>query len=106
MKHFLLTYRLASDYLERRAALRDEHLALAQAAVERGRLLLGGAIEGMEEAALLFAGEDATAAEAFARADPYVTNGLVAAWRVREWLTVAGEGAANKVPPADLSPPN
>jgi hypothetical protein len=23
-----------------------------------------------------------------------VTNGLVAAWRVREWVTVVGEGAA------------
>ena len=106
MKHFLLTYRLASDYLERRAALRDQHLTVAQAAVTRGELLLGGAVEGLQEAALLFAGEDASAAEAFARADPYVTNGLVTGWRVREWLTVVGESAANKLPPPDLSPPN
>lgn len=97
MKHFLLTYTLAPDYLERRPALRNEHLALARAAVERGELLLGGALDPADEAMLLFAGEDASAAEAFAKADPYVANGLVTAWRVREWLTVVGEGAANPV---------
>ena len=97
MKHFLLTYTLAPDYLDRRQAFRAEHLALAKASVERGELLLGGALDPAEEAVLLFAGEDGSAAEAFARADPYVANGLVIAWRVREWLTVVGKGAANPV---------
>lgn len=102
MKHFLLTYTLAGDYLERRPAFRAEHLALAQAAAQRGELLLGGAVAGLngeapEEAQLLFAGEDAGGAEAFALGDPYVTNGLVSAWRVREWITVVGEGAASPV---------
>jgi uncharacterized protein len=32
MTHLLLGYRLADDYLERRAALRKDHLALARAA--------------------------------------------------------------------------
>ena len=98
MKHFLLTYTLAPDYLARRAALRAGHLALARAAAERGELLLGGALDPAEEAVLLFAGEDAGAAEAFARGDPYVANGLVTGWRVREWITVVGEGAARPVP--------
>lgn len=102
MRHFLLTYSLAPDYLERRPTFREEHLALARAAVERGELLLGGAVlslpDGLaEEAVLLFAGEDAAIAESFARSDPYVTRGLVAAWRVREWATVVGEGAAQPV---------
>jgi uncharacterized protein YciI len=101
MKHFLLTYTLAPDYLERRPAFRAEHLGLAQAAVARGELLLGGAAgavgQAPDEAVLLFAGEDASAAEAFARADPYVTGGIVERWRVREWVTVVGEGAARPV---------
>jgi uncharacterized protein len=97
VKHFLLTYALAPDYLERRPALRAEHLALATAAADRGELLLGGALEGAEEALLLFAGENPDAAEAFARGDPYVTGGLVTAWRVREWLTMVGKGAAGPV---------
>jgi hypothetical protein len=59
VKHFLLTYTLAPDYLERRPAFRGAHLALAQAAAARGELLLGGALDPPEEAVLLFAGEDA-----------------------------------------------
>jgi uncharacterized protein len=97
MKHFLLTYTLAPDYLERRPAFRDDHLALARAAVARGELLLGGALDPADQAMLLFAGEDAGVAEAFASSDPCVTNGLVTGWRVREWMTVVGAGAANPV---------
>ena len=97
VKHFVLTYTLAPDYLERRPEFRGAHLALARAAAARGELLLGGALAGADEAMLLFAGEEAGAAEAFAETDPYVLNGLVTQWRVREWITVVGEGAAAPV---------
>ena len=101
MKHFLLSYTLAPDYLARRPQFREAHLKQARAAAERGELVLGGAVlgkgGGAEEALLLFAGDDAAAAEAFAQVDPYVTRGLVTSWRVREWLTVVGEGAAQPV---------
>ncbi|WP_144143458.1 YciI-like protein [Paraburkholderia sp. BCC1884] len=93
--HYLLMYDLVPDYVERRGAYRDAHLTLAWAAVERGELLLGGAlIEPTDGAVLLFTGESSAAAEAFAKADPYVLAGLVTRWRVREWMTVVGEGAA------------
>ncbi|MEM5456095.1 MULTISPECIES: YciI-like protein [unclassified Paraburkholderia] len=96
--HYLLMYDLVSDYLERRAAYRDEHLKLAWAATERGELLLAGALaEPTDTAMLLFQGDSAAAAEAFAKADPYVLAGLVTRWRVRQWTTVVGEGAANPV---------
>ena len=101
MKHYLLSYTLAPDYLERRGDFREAHLALAWAAAERGELMLGGAVLGEngepQDALLLFAAESPHAAEAFARNDPYVVNGLVARWQVREWLTVAGEAAASPV---------
>ena len=48
-------------------------------------------------AVLLFKVESRETVEAFARADPYVTGGLVTAWRVREWTTVAGRDALTKV---------
>ncbi|ACD16360.1 MULTISPECIES: YciI-like protein [Paraburkholderia] len=96
--HYLLMYDLVSDYLERRAAYRDAHLKLAWAATERGELLLAGALaEPTDTAVLLFQGDSAAAAEAFAKADPYVLAGLVTRWRVREWTTVVGEGAAKPV---------
>jgi uncharacterized protein YciI len=40
---------------------------------------------------------DSSAAEAFARADPYVINGLVKRRHVREWTTVVGDLAATPV---------
>ena len=99
MRHFLLLYDLAPDYLDRRPAFRAEHLALAQAAAGRGEIALAGALaDPADGAVLLFAGEGPEAAEAFARADPYVRNGLVTGWRVREWATVIGADAAHRVP--------
>jgi uncharacterized protein len=96
MPHYLLTYDLASDYLERRGAFRQAHLGLAWKAADKGDLLLGGAVgDPVESALLLFT--DADAARAFAESDPYVREGLVRAWRVLPWATVVGPEAANPV---------
>jgi uncharacterized protein YciI len=87
----LLLYDVVPDYVERRAPLREAHLALARAAHARGELVLGGALDDpVDGAVLLFRGDSPAAAEAFAKADPYVTNGLVTRWRVRKWATVVG----------------
>lgn len=93
MAHVLLRYELAPDYLARRGALRAAHLTLAWAAADAGTLLLGGAVGDPPDGALLLF-TDAGAAERFARADPYVTEGLVTAWTVKPWATVVGAGAA------------
>jgi uncharacterized protein YciI len=96
--HYLLMYELVPDYLERRATYRDAHLKLAWAAAGRGELLLAGALnEPTDCAMLLFSGDSPAAAEAFAKADPYVLAGLVTRWRVREWTTVVGESAAKPI---------
>ena len=99
MNHYLLTYTLAPDYLERRAAYREAHLALAWAAAGRGELVLGGALEPVDTAMLLFRSDTPDAAEAFAQGDPYVLNGLVESWTVRRWTTVVGADAATPVRP-------
>jgi hypothetical protein len=98
--HYLLMYETAPDYLARRGAFRGAHLERAWAASARGELLLGGAVgDPAESALLLFEGDAPAVAEAFARADPYVVNGLVTSWRVVPWNTVAGDGAANPIRP-------
>ena len=100
MKHFLLFYEVADDYLERRAGFRDSHLALAWSSVDQGELQLGGALAAPADGAvLLFRGDDASVAEEFARADPYVREGLVSRWYVREWATVVGPLAVTPVRP-------
>jgi uncharacterized protein YciI len=92
--HYLLIYDVVDDYVERRAPLRGAHIALAQAAAARGELVLGGALANpADTAVLLFRGDSPQAAEAFAKADPYVLTGLVKQWRVREWTTVVGRDA-------------
>ena len=91
MQHWLLLYDLVDDYLERRGALRPEHLALAEAAHDRGELVMAGALaDPADRALLVFRADDAGPAEAFAGADPYVREGLVRAWQVRPWTVVIG----------------
>jgi uncharacterized protein YciI len=46
---------------------------------------------------LVFKAADRHVVEDFAKADPYVLNGLVTSWRVREWTTVMGKDALTKV---------
>jgi len=101
MKHFILFYDLADTYLERRAAFRTEHLARAWQAHARGELVLGGALAAPADGAvLLFRGETPEIAETFARNDPYVLNGLITDWRVREWTTVVGDLAMTPIRPS------
>lgn len=97
--HYLLIYDVVPDYVERRVAFRAAHLRHARAAEARGELVLGGALANPPDGAvLLFRGHSPEAAEAFAAADPYVVNGLVTRWRVREWMTVVGGDAEVSLP--------
>jgi uncharacterized protein len=102
--HYLLFYEVGEDYVSRRAEFREAHLQKAWEASERGELVLGGALaDPVDGAVLLFKGDSAEVAEKFARADPYVTNGAVKRWQVREWTTVAGEEAARPIRPKAIT---
>ena len=96
--HYLLMYDVTDDYVERRAQFRMAHLELARKAVERGEMVLGGALaDPVDGAILLFRGDSPAVAEAFAKSDPYVANGLVKRWRVRPWTTVIGPLAESPI---------
>jgi uncharacterized protein len=89
--HYLLLYDVVDNYLERRRAFRAEHLAHARAAHDRGELLLAGAYaDPVDGAALVFKGSDDSVVRRFVDDDPYVQNGLVTRWRIREWTVVIG----------------
>jgi uncharacterized protein YciI len=97
--HYLLFYDVVPDYAERRIAFRAAHLAHARAALARGELVLGGAFANpIDGAVLLFCGDSPWVAEEFAIHDPYVIQGLVTRWRVREWTTVVGRDASTPLP--------
>ena len=94
----MLFYEAGTDYAERRKPFRDAHLAHARAAVARDELVLGGAFANpIDGAVLLFRGDSPAAAERFAKSDPYVVNGVVKRWYVREWTTVVGADAEIKI---------
>jgi uncharacterized protein YciI len=99
MHYFALTYDVVPDFITRRAGYRDAHLHQVREANGRGLLMLAGALGDPPDGALLvFRADSASPVEAFARADPYVTEGLVTAWRVRPWNVVVG------IPPAQVDP--
>jgi uncharacterized protein YciI len=97
--HYLMFYDVADDYAEKRMPFRAAHIAYARKAVARGYLVLGGALASPADGAVLvFRGSSPAVAEAFAAADPYVVNGVVRKWRVREWTTVVGALAESPLP--------
>jgi uncharacterized protein YciI len=95
MKHFALLYDVVPNFVERRMPFREAHLQRVRDANVRGQLLLAGALGDPPDGALLvFRADTPDVAEDFARADPYVLEGLITGWRVRPWNVVIGAEAA------------
>lgn len=95
MTHFALVYDVVPNFVERRAPFREAHLTLLRGANARGMLLFAGPLGDPPDGALLvFRAESAEPVETLAQADPYVTAGLVTAWRVRPWNIVVGAAPA------------
>jgi uncharacterized protein YciI len=104
--HYLLFYEVVDDYVSRRAPFRDLHLKKAWEANQRGELVFGGALANpVDGAVLMFKGSSPEVTEKFAKTDPYVTNGIVKRWYIREWTTVVGEDAATPVRPSAAAAP-
>jgi uncharacterized protein YciI len=90
MPYFALTYDVIDGFNDRKMPYRPQHLQLAREAKDRGELLLAGALGEPAGALLVFKADDRSTPENFAKADPYVTNGLVRSWAVRPWTVVIG----------------
>lgn len=89
MPYFALEYETIDNFLDKRQPFRQVHLKHVEAAHERGELLLAGALtDPVDRALLIFRAQDRSVPEAFAQHDPYVTNGLVPRWQVRQWAQV------------------
>jgi uncharacterized protein len=97
--HYLLFYDVVDDYVSKRTPHRAAHIAFARQAVARGELVLAGALaDPVDGAVFVFRGSSPEVARSFAKSDPYVQNGLVTRWYVREWTTVVGQGAEVPLP--------
>jgi hypothetical protein len=59
---------------------------------QKGELIFGGAlIDPIDEALLVFYVDDKFLIEDFISKDPYVKNGLVIKWKIRQWIVVIGK---------------
>ena len=83
----VLFYEYVADIVARRAPHREAHLSAIHAAKDDGRILMAGPLGDPPHGAAIVFGDPAEA-EAFAQADPYVTNELVTSWRVEPWALV------------------
>jgi uncharacterized protein YciI len=81
----VVLYHSAGDVMERAPQHMPKHSALIDEFHEAGELLLIGTFgDPVREGAMcVFASRDA--ADRFVRRDPFVTEGLVASYDVREW---------------------
>lgn len=86
---WVLKYQYVPDIVERRAPLRDEHLALLRAGYEAGDVIRAGAT-GEPPTGALFVFRTREAAEAYVEADPYGEAGLVVRHRIEPWTLVIG----------------
>lgn len=87
--YHILFYEYGEDYLERREAHREAHLAMLFAERDAGRVVLAGTLgDPPTRAAIVFKGVERSDIEKFVAADPYVALGLVASWQIQLYRNV------------------
>ena len=98
MPYFALTYEVVDDFVNRRMPFRPAHIKEVRDAHARGELIMAGALADPAGALLVFRAADKSVAENFAKADPYVNEGLVNKWQVRPWSVVVGNDPSETPP--------
>jgi uncharacterized protein YciI len=90
--YYILFYDVTDDYMERRQSFREAHFNHIKPYVERGDVRLAGALaDPPDRAVLVFNVDEKKTVEEFAANDPYVLNGVVTKWYIREWTVVLGK---------------
>ncbi len=88
---YVLFYESADDVADRAPLHFEAHRAWWKGFHERGELLLVGPFSDRSGAMSVFT--TAESAKEFAEGDPFVTNGLVREWYVREWMEALGDSS-------------
>jgi uncharacterized protein len=90
MAKYVLLYEAADDLMERVAGHFAAHRARYEGFRVAGELLMIGTFADPRDGAMAVF-TTRSAAEAFAAGDPFVLNGVVRAWDVKEWNEVLAE---------------
>jgi uncharacterized protein len=87
---YVLTYEATPDFMSKVPANIAQHRALWKKFHGEGTLLMVGPFTDAPAGAAMGIFQTRAAAEAFVAADPFVANGVVARWTIREWNEVLG----------------
>jgi uncharacterized protein YciI len=82
---FVVLYESADDVLSRAPVHFPAHKARLDAFHERGDLVMVGTFGDPQAQGSMAVFRSREAAEEFVREDPFVLNGVVRAWQLREW---------------------
>ncbi len=82
---YVLFYEAAADFRAKVPAHFEAHRALWKQFHAEGTLLMIGPFTDAPEGSALAIFTTRAAAEAFVKADPFVSRGIVARWNIREW---------------------
>jgi uncharacterized protein len=89
---YVMLYTSAPDVASGAPAHFPAHLERLNAFRERGDLLLVGTFDDPQTEGSMAIFSSREAAEEFASGDPFVLNGVVASWEVRQWNELYGLG--------------
>lgn len=91
VKTFALEYTYVPNMAEKRVPVRPAHLKFTESYIADKTMIAGGAfVPEMEAGLLLFRGTREMV-EKYAKNDPYVVEGLVAKYKIREWAIAVGK---------------
>lgn len=82
---YVLFYVAGPDFLGKVPAHIEAHRALWRTYQARGEVLMIGPFTDQPAGGAMGIFTTRAAAEAFVREDPFVANGIVAQWTIREW---------------------
>jgi uncharacterized protein YciI len=85
---YVLFYESADDVADKAPAHFPAHHARLQAFHARGEILMVGTFGDPQEQGSMGIFPTRAAAESFADGDPFVLNGVVRRWEIREWNEV------------------
>ena len=91
MNRYVLFYESADDVMAKAPAVYPAHLARLQEFKGRGELLMVGTFADPQADGSMAIFNSRDGAESFATGDPFVLQGVVRSWTVKEWLESSDE---------------
>ena len=86
VNRYVLFYESADDVMSKAPAVYPDHLARLKEFKARGELLMVGTFADPQADGSMAIFDSRDAAESFAGGDPFVLQGVVRSWTVKEWF--------------------